>query len=436
MEEIVLAIKNGKYIKKFLVEIENLSLLHIGANDGQLLLDSEENKAIIPATSIAGAFKAFLSEDSENEIVKDMFGQREELSKIFFYDSFADLNGIEIRPAVSIDAATGTNDNKFERIYIGEGQKFSLYIEIYADDKESIKEYSTNIYRCLIAVEYGNIRFGSYKNTGAGLFKINSISEKDYNLNESKELISYLKDLKEYTNVSIENIKKQVNIGDRYVTFELYGSISTPLLIKGYSTLDYEKADDEQLLNSKGKAVIPGTSLKGIIRSQGEKILNYFNKQNQIEDIFGVSSSNKERKAISNIITFDTVIEKHKTTHYNKIKIDRFTGAVMPGALISDEPIVGDLSIKVKYKKGSDQNVNNLAIGLLTLIFRDIAISNLSIGSGNNIGRGRIQGRKITVTEGNEKVFVWDVMENKIEINKIDSHIKYVSEMGEKVNVR
>lgn len=420
-----MAIKNGKYVKEFIIEIKNTTVIHIGDGDDELLLDRENNQVIIPGTSISGAFRAFLNENNNQDDVNKMFGDDGELSKIFIYDSFAAIKGIEIRPAVKIDSFSGTNENKFDRNFICEGQIFKVNIEIYENDEANSKKYREFLYKCLLSLDNGDIRLGAYKNSGAGVFKIISIEEREFNLNDKKQLKQYALRSKASTKKSIEDLKSEIIYDSEYVTFIVEGNIETPLLIKGYSSLDNKRADGEQLLNFNGKAVIPGSSLKGVIRAQGEKILKYFNKDTLIDDIFGTAhnDNNENTNKASRLIAFDTVLDKYDTKRYNRIKIDRFTGGVMSGALMQDEPIMGQIKLKIKYKKCKCDDINNSSIGLLSLIMRDIAKSNLPLGSGNNIGRGRIKGNYMEVKDGDTYLFLWDILNNEVKVNNLDKHI-------------
>ena len=53
------------------------------------------------------------------------------------------------------------------------------------------------------------------------------------------------------------------------------------------------------MVNAAGKFIIPGSSLKGVIRNEVTNILTYFDKEEYIKDIFGTSEStdkNTEKK--------------------------------------------------------------------------------------------------------------------------------------------
>lgn len=427
-----MSLKNGKYLKRIESEIENISPLNIGGNDGELLVNIEENSVYLHGTMLAGAMRSYLSSIGVEE-VEDMFGKSKEsddnsLSKIFIYDSCANLLGIEVRSGVCIDRFSGASKNKakFEREYICEGHKFKLCIEIYGDNKDQAERYGKNIYIALSAINKGYIALGSYKTGGSGIFKINFVKEVNYDFTNKEDLFMYLKNSKEYVSVDIgklpsENLKSSV-----FVKYELEGEIETPLLVKENSSLDYTRPDDEQFKNKKGECVIPGTSLKGIIRSQGEKILKFYGKENDIEKIFG-SEGSSEKKLPSRFTAYDSKIENVKKSTYSKIKVDRFTGGVLKGAKMSEEPVMGKVRISGKLKLDKKYEKDE-AVGLIALVFRDIARGELGIGSGQSTGRGRIKGQQLNIFNENNLLFKWNMKDKKAEINKIDD---YISVLGE-----
>lgn len=425
-----MALNNGKHLKRIRMEIENVSPLDIGGNDGEPLIDNEENKVYLPGTIIAGAFRSYLSSIGVN-CVNDMFGDNKSdnsLSKVFVYDSYSDLLGIEIRPGIRIDKVSGASvsGGKFERYYVCSGHKFIINVEIYGENKEQSEKYGKNIYLAAAALNRGNIAFGSYKTGGAGIFKVNSLEEVNYDFTNKNDLFGYLKNSKQYEKLDIEKIFSENLQNDIFVKYELRGQIDTPLLVMGNSDLDFKRADSEQFKDLKGNYIVPGTSLKGIIRSQGEKILKYYKKENDIEKIFG-SESNTESKIPSRFTAYDSKIENGKKVIYSKIKIDRFTGGVLKGQKMSEEPVVGGIILSGKLKIDKSLK-NDKAIGLIALVFRDIARGEITIGSGESTGKGRIKGEELKVSIGNNILFKWKNGNENAETNKIDNYITAIWE--------
>lgn len=424
-------LKNGKFLKKIKFEMKNISPLNIGRGEGEPLLDEEENKAYIPGTTLAGAIRAYLELSNSKDFIEKLFGNKtdnDSISKLYVYDSHADLLGTEIRPGVKIDRFSGAakDGGKFERKYIPEGHKFHVNVEIYGENYEEIESFSDAVYFSIDAINRGNITLGSYKSGGAGFFKVNHIEEAAYDFNDAKQLFNYLKNADNYVKKDINAYNSNSNYNRCFIHYELKGELKTPLLIKGISTLDYNRADDEQYQSSNGEYIIPGTSIKGVVRSQGEKILKYFNKENLIGDIFGTSEN--EIKA-SKFIALDSVINNVKKTTYSKVKVDRFTGGVSNGQKKDEEPVMGEVSIKGMLKIKDQKNYKE-AIALIALIFRDIAIGDLSLGSGSNVGRGRVKGRELRVFRGDEVLFSGNFESDHIEKDNMGEYINALRKRG------
>jgi len=168
------------------------------------------------------------------------------------------------------------------------------------------------------------------------------------------------------------------------------------------------------------KFYIPGTSLRGVMRSHAEKIVRtlWDNKQEPICcDPFGKNScsgrlsSAKEKKLISekDSYKFSCVICKlfgnthsasriqvHDSNFVTGIKelsvrdgiaIDRFTGGVSQGANFKNHFIEGAFNSEITIR-----NFELWQLGLLAYVFRDFEQKLITIGFGKNKGFGRVKG--------------------------------------------
>ena len=78
----------------------------------------------------------------------------------------------------------------------------------------------------------------------------------------------------------------------------------------------------------------------------------------------------------------------------------------MQGGLFSEEPLSGDISIKILVGFGGNKELADAAAGLLILALRDLGAGMFNIGSGYSIGRGFIDIEKVkirTVTDQTNK---------------------------------
>lgn len=421
-----MALYGSKNIIILKVNIKNISPFHIGSDNDGILIDEETNEVWIPGTTLAGAFRSYLNKNMDKEFVDEMFGQGSNISKIFFYDSFTKLTKMENRSGVGIDSQLGSAGNKklFERVFVGNAGEFQLEIEIYVPNKNKLEQYKNAIYSCIAAIHNGDINLGSYKNIGSGNFKVNKVEEAIVDLENPVNLFEYLRNKIKFNKGSLEEINK-IAMDSNEVTFELLGSLKTPLLIKAKEKMDSDLPDGESIQNVYDEYIIPGSSLKGVIRAQGERILNYYNMDFMMEDIFGNMANDNSIKKQSKIKTFDCEITESCQSIYNRIKLDKFTSAVRNGAKMDDKPIMGDVILKSKLQiEKKDDTYNSVAIAVLSMIFRDISIGNLSLGSGYNIGRGRILGNKLVIKKGKEKIYEYDFKDKALKVDKLEPYFK------------
>lgn len=416
-----------KSITKIKVKIESISPLHIGDDEGNILINSEENLAYLPATSVAGSFRAYLKQNDKN--YKKLLGNQDKnegaMSKVFISDSYAEVKNLEKRIGVKIHRKTGSNEGgaKIDREYLGKGLIFNLIFEIHCDncEKDELKEM---LYGCIKALNENHIKLGGYKTAGLGNFKVNSVEEREYNFKKVVDLGSYLTKESE----ALEDVTDRVmkcKLDDGLVEFILKGELTTPLLIKAPDTLESHGPDGKNI-KSGGNYIIPGSSIKGMLRARIEKIAEYFGKEQIVEEIFG---SDSEKKASSIMVNGAVVDDKgyDNSIVYNRIKIDRFTGGTMNTALIKDLPIMGKTEFKIIYKKSKEYELDDFVIGITSLALRDLACENLSIGGGSSVGRGKFKGENMLLSDGEKKIEI-DFINKKVKGEEILA--KYINSVS------
>lgn len=416
--------------------IISVSPLFIGDNQQNPLMDDGGQMAYLPATSIAGAFRAYLKNIGKD--YKKLFGTHEEknsvMSSVYIKDSFAQINNFDRRDGVKIDNEFGTNveGQKIERMFVGQGLEFELCFEIHSDN-EDMKELKEMLYSCLKALDKGLIRFGGNKSNGLGIFELVEAKEVNFNLvNNLDDLIKYLNN--DYSNsIDVKKNIDNITLSDDYVEFNMKGQLTTPLIIKSPKTFDSKDVDDRSF-KLEDEYLIPGSSFKGVLRSRVEKIGNFFDNLEGAEAIFGTINTQKKKEKKDNILSrvfvSESIIDNREFEEkvYNRTKIDRFTGGVRTGALMNDIPVKGNTQFNVIYRKTGNKNFDNYAIGILALAFRDLGTENLALGGNTNIGRGRFKADTMYIDDG---VDIINIDFNKKTISneeKLDFYVKEVKD--------
>ncbi len=407
-------------IVKYMITATCAQPLHIGGAMGdkqEVLVHPVDNLPFIQATSITGVFREHYRKLYGEEETDALFGvhkasdeSSERGSKICFGDGkfVREKLMMEYRPRVSIDPATATcsssmvkgttrkSGHKFEMEYVGAGSVFEFPIYLYQSEKKE------NIEEMLSAMEHESIQFGGQKSNGCGYMTITKVLCKSFCMTEEKERkLWYREDTmqeNEYENLS-DTVK---NRGKKTHAYEIIvkGKTEGEILVKSLGVTDYDDntPDCVNIQNARKEYIVPGSSFKGAMRSQMEKIASYLGKPEIIEDIFGRKADEHQKGKIGNVSFLDTVIGEKEANDKNhvvhRIRIDKFTGGVMHTGLFEEKNAFGNMEFKINI---SNHNSPELSCGLLLMALRDLAIGTMSIGGGYNTGKGIIDVSAIEV---------------------------------------
>ena len=149
--------------------------------------------------------------------------------------------------------------------------------------------------------------------------------------------------------------------------------------------------------NAQKDYIIPGTSLKGALRSRVMYIAEYLGlDQRTVDEIFGSGSAKDIRGTVGNARFLDSVIgtrednDKNEMSH--RIHIDKFTGGVMNRSLFTEKSASGDINLRIDIV---NKYIPERAVGLIIMALRDMANGICSIGGGYHIGHGFLEISKI-----------------------------------------
>ena len=181
--------------------------------------------------------------------------------------------------------------------------------------------------------------------------------------------------------------------------------------------------------------IIPGSTIKGLLRQYNTVILNTLNKEISIIDkIYGSSPDVRENHKIGRLLADDVIIENPKYCTYNRIKVDRFTGGVTTGGKFNEKRVKGNIGINISLRRLENNNENKIAIGLILMTLRDLGLSKIAIGSSSSVGSGRIKGKSVVVLD-NDKTIKLTFENNMVKsndnnyINDVISQIEQIKEV-------
>lgn len=410
----------ARVLSRFIIQgtIRLTSPLMIGGGEtlgvDMAVIKNSNGKPYIPATSMAGVLKHFFYEElnisNRNEQYNCFWGFSEKNNSMQSAFQIEDLPAINktnvvLRDGIQISHATGTVKEKgkfdYEVVEPGAEFRFSARVVQRADFCEDT--FLKIITSMVWALREGKISLGAMTTKGFGRCKLTDYAVYQYDYSKPNDVIAWLK-----RNEGDEQ-KVLLNFDNIYATkeddFSLDATfnIKTSLLIQSYTSDPSEP--DTVHIKSQGKPVLPGTSVKGVLRARAVKIINTLggHGEEMVKNIFGWAPDKAEdnsQKIKSRLIVEETDIKNADEEIQFRIGVDRFTGGVMEGSLFDSMPLwptgfKEQITISLKIKK-----YKQWEIGLILLLLKDLWCGDLALGSGKGVGRGVLTGRRAELGVG------------------------------------
>jgi CRISPR/Cas system CSM-associated protein Csm3 (group 7 of RAMP superfamily) len=438
------------------------SPIHVGGINNNPIVDlslalNGQGQYYIPGTSLAGAFRGWLEANSGNQIqsqdIKNLFGHQDKdnghASFLLIEDAVIKNSKDfkqEIRDGVGIDRYTGTaaDKTKFDRAILPTGTEINLNLTLEVDSNDSESISKTLLVTLIKALQESKIRLGAAKTRGLGKVRLQeNLSIKERCFQNRENLLASLRGegnaiaLDQISTASLDTETPQL---DLTIHWQPQGA----LMVK--SAADGIAVDILPLVSAKnGKTtfVIPGSSIKGALRSQAERIMRTVLSTHQIVDrfndqvevpivteIFGKSPKKDEkgnigllyiedcyaklsmpadewekvrastnelelRQTLDYLATLDAINARLRNTQQAfHVAIDRWTGGAADSFLYSNlEPMSVDwepIQISLKLPQKGELELKSY-LALLFLLIRDLQSDRIPLGYGVNRGMGAIQ---------------------------------------------
>lgn len=380
------------------------------------ILKNKQEKPFIPGTSLAGVLRDWLAGNNPAAtdklfgfVTQNDAGMNDIQSAVAVSDVVLDNAMIVVRDGVSIDGYTGTGIKgakyDYEAVERGATGNFSMVVTIRAYQEQNIPELNTLIEQMADRL-YTGIRVGALTAKGFGLVTVPDIVVDYYNFRDKNSVTSWL--LKQSSKKQYFGKLAEEETGNAFVVdgdFELL----TSLLLRDQNV--NEKSGDTKLnavpMKSKGDYLIPGTSLKGVLRHQAEKILTVLGKpESLLYNLMGYSVEDESRKSrfIVNEVYFKNgVIEKDQTRN----RIDRFTGGTIESALFTNRALYQEKpSVPVVHLHFEIKDCADWEAGLALFMLKDLWTGNIALGGEKSIGRGLLKGVSASISYKGERYTV------------------------------
>lgn len=431
-------------------ELKNISPIIIGTGKSSGWVDievikDENGNFYIPGTSFKGALRHFLQENYHipDSLINEFFGSQDAQAIAVFDDLMAiKQTQTEIRDGVAINYKTNIaiDGAKYDYEIVPEGYSFTLSIEINIyDEKEENEE---GLYKMLATInqvltnEDKRFCVGAMTTKGFGI-----LESKDFKVyqfeSSSHSWLDYLLNnkLPEAFDFScfLPYNKKKINYFSVSACFKIKNS-----LIIGSSPSVQEEADKVPL-KSRGKPILPGTSVKGAIRNRAVRIINTLggNGEEMLKKTFGWAD-NKDKskdKYKSRLRIHETCIENVTEKLKNGIKIDRFTGGTIDAALFSTILLWSNAQESIHIKMELT-NAENWEKGLLLLLLKDLWTADLPLGGNKATGAGVLEGVRADIIDGVQSYTIKSSNGN-ISVDGNQTALEnFVNEFVNKINVK
>ena len=437
-------------VKGHLVAISPIHVGGIGGNaqtDMALALNGKGGY-YIPGTSLAGALREWMG--SESQFTNALWGYQDAKSDhghaSFVLVEDAPIQAkAEIRDGVGIDRyyGTATEHFKFDRAILPRGSRIPLEITIEQSPHEDWERSKAEWISLLTALQNKEIRLGAAKTRGLGLVKLENLKILDQNFSTPDGILNTLRG--NGTGITLGALSSQ-SVIQKYpkLHIEIEWQPISPVMVKAEA--DGIAVDSLPLVSANGSGltfVLPGSSIKGALRTQAERIMrtvlnqpvpndkskqNFSNQLEQVElirELFGAAAKIKDKEQHGQIgaLAVDdcyaslnisqnqwqaiTSAEKelnlrnalnqaglNNTQQAFHVGIDRWTGGAADGFLYSTLEPMGvswePIHLTFDLRRVKEESNYLPAIALLFLLLRDLSTGKIPLGYGVNRGMGAI----------------------------------------------
>ena len=409
------------------------SATHLGGEsteptDMMVLRDARTARPLLPGTSLAGALRSHLADvlggyrTPEDARVAQLFdGARgnDDVSQspVIVFDSLGELpdgHPLETRDGVQIDTARGTAEDrkKFDFEVLPAGTRFPLRFDLLVSSADDEAELVSLLVTALGGLSSAEIALGARRSRGLGAVRTKGWRSVRYDLSSPDGWMAWI--LSDAESPVARNGKDHVDATAackaarpglelkpyddrrRRIVADVALCLKRPLLIRS-APLSAD-APDTAHLQSAGRSVLPGTSLAGVLRKEALRIARIVRRTQRdaalwVERLFGPRMEGTEDLdatplSASRLRVSESAVERSTRTRPSRVRIDRFTHGVVPGALFDEEvQHAGTVRVHMELR-----NPEPGELGLLVLLLKDLLSGNLAVGGTSAVGRGVMQG--------------------------------------------
>lgn len=340
-----------------------------------------EGRAFVQGSSLAGALRSWL-EGRDPAQAKTLFGGRQRSGSLIVSDALFEADAErQLRPRLHMDGATGTaaDGGKFDVAHIAAQARLTFTLT-WLGDEGGLSQTET-VEQMLSALHAGEIRLGAQKTNGFGQLAL-SVKKRGYRMEEAEDRAAWLEDREDGTELTLPALAMSGQ-----VVFTLSGQTDSILVKAGAGELrPGPKGGTYKVtvpLREGGRAVLPGSSVKGAVRARAEAIARLLGLEDAVtEALFGRDSQAGDG-GLPGKVCFSDAALSGESREISRIRINKFTGGVIRQGLFTEEPLKSRVELRITLPAEE-----TAGCGLLLYALRDLGLGLYSLGSGGAVGRG------------------------------------------------
>ena len=322
---------------------------------------------------------------------------------------------------------TSTDHSLFNYEILPAGNTFRFSLELKIRDFHNYDNLKNIFYQLISDISHGRTTIGGMSTSGFGEIILTEPKIAQFEFPETR--IKWLSGDFKWENFKPSQLISRSNSSIALIKLDLdlNNSINIREEYKGEN-----KNIDSQHISSAGQPIIPGTSIKGVIRHQAKKILNTLHNEESsmiIDRLFGYIQKDKSSAQKGRVYVNEAVIKNGIDSTQSRIKVSPFTGGTIRNALFTEKLIWADKNCGAKLLLRLEKP-ELFEMGLLLQVIKDLWTGRLPIGGEANIGRGRFTGKLLSIDYMGKSVSV-ERVGNELQINDSLNFLKDIEEAWE-----
>ena len=233
------------------------------------------------------------------------------------------------------------------------------------------------------------IRLGALTTKGFGLVTVEDLTADLYAFRDAADVKAWLTGKSSAKKILPST--KTFSVPENNLVVDANFKFNSSFIIR-----DYDNAPEKisaVMLKSREDFVVPGTSLKGILRHRAEYIFDKLGIDKKFsEELMG--SSTPDKKIKSRFLVAESYItpENFSVVEHTRNKIDRFTGGTLQGTLFTTKPAYQKNSAPTLKLHFEIRDAKDFEAGLAIFLLRDLWLGRVAVGGEKSIGRGTLEG--------------------------------------------